>query len=141
MNNINSDIMKELIINGNAYKQRLTFIKEDKLWECAFVDDNGNIVDLDSLLLVSYDESAGSAAKELDEVIAENGLKYGENNEVTLWKSFDEKTQKKILANGSRLKRELMSDWHTKESLWEDWSRIMKARTGYTFSRGIFDRI
>ena len=133
--------MKELIINGNVYKQKLSFIEEDKLWECAFVDEEGNIVDLDLRLLVCYEESAGMAAKELDELISENGLKYGVNNEVTLWKSFDEKTQKKILANGSRLKRELMREWHTKESLWEDWSSIMKARTGYSFSRGIFDRI
>ena len=133
--------MKELIINGVVYKQNLTFIKEDGLWECSFVDVDGKMADLDSRLLVSYEESAGGAKRELDRLMEELGLKYGQDNEITLWKSFDEKTQKKILSNGKLLKRELMSEWHTKESLWEDWSSIMKARTGYTFSRGIFDRI
>lgn len=125
--------MKELAINGNVYKQRLTFIKEDGLWECSFVDSQGIVVDLDTRLLACHEESAGKAKKELEKVVKENGLKYGVNNELTLWKAFDEETRKRILLMGRSLKTQLRSEWHSAESLWEDWSRIMKERTGYAF--------
>ena len=47
---------KELTINGTRYQCRQQYLKEDELWECAFVDVHGNMPEVDSGKLVSYDD-------------------------------------------------------------------------------------
>lgn len=83
---------KELTINGTLYQYRQQYLKEDELWECAFVDVHGNMSEVDSGKLVSYDEALGVAKKELEELIKDNELEYGVDNEVVQWKNLDAET-------------------------------------------------
>ena len=86
---------KELTINGTRYQCRQQYLKEDELWECAFVDVHGNMPEVDSGKLVSYDDVLGVA------------------NEGVLWKNLDAETQRKIRVLVKKIQSEEMSEWHS----------------------------
>ena len=98
---------KELMINGVSYQYRQQYLKEDNLWECAYVDVHGNLAEVASGNIVSYDESLGQAKKELEMRLKDNQLEYGVDNELVLMKHYDSETQKKIKREARRLKMEL----------------------------------
>lgn len=78
--------MNELTINGTCYQYQQQYLKDDELWECSYVDLHGKIAEVASGNLVSYDESLGTAKKELDMLIKDNELEFGIDNEVIIWK-------------------------------------------------------
>lgn len=131
---------KELMINGVGYQYRQNYLKEDKLWECAYVDVHGNLAEVASGNVVSYDESLGQAKKELEMLIKNNQLEYGVDNELVLLKHYDSETQKKIKREARRLKMELWGEWDTEENRYSKWRRYMHSYCGIWFSKGEFDR-
>ena len=104
---------KELTINGTRYQYRQQYLEEDELWECAFVDVHGNMPEVDSGKLVSYDDVLGVAKKELEGLIKDNEPEYGVANEVVLWKNLDAETQHKIRVLAKKIQSEEMSEWHS----------------------------
>ncbi len=132
---------KELTINGVLYKYRQQYLKEDELWECAFVDVHGNMSELDFGKLVSYDESLGVAKKELEELIKDNKLEYGVDNEVLLWKYLDTETQRKIRVLAKKIQSEEMSEWHSYDEDYQKWRMRMHAYTGMWFSKSQYHRL
>lgn len=128
------------MINGVGYQYRQNYLKEDKLWECAYVDVHGNLAEVASGNVVSYDESLGQAKKELEMLIKNNQLEYGVDNELVLLKHYDSETQKKIKREARRLKMELWGEWDTEENRYSKWRRYMHSYCGIWFSKGEFDR-
>ena len=104
---------KELTINGTRYQYRQQYLKEDELWECAFVDVHGNMSEVDSGKLISYVEVLSVAKKELEGLIKDNEPEYGVANEVVLWKNLDAETQRKIRVLVKKIQSEEMSEWHS----------------------------
>lgn len=133
--------IKELTINGTLYQYQQQYLQADKLWECAFVDVYGNMAEVVSGNLVSYDESLGIAISELVALIKDNGLEADVDNEVVLWKNLDAETQRKIKVKARTLKMELWGEWDTPESRFVKWRNYMYADCGIWFSRGDFDRL
>lgn len=131
---------KELIINGVSYQYRQQYLKEDNLWECAYVDVHGNLAEVASGNIVSYDESLGQAKKELEMRLKDNQLEYGVDNELVLMKHYDSETQKKIKREARRLKMELWGEWDTEENRYSKWRRYMHSYCGIWFTKGEFDR-
>lgn len=127
------------MINGVGYQYRQNYLKEDKLWECAYVDVHGNLAEVASGNVVSYDESLGQAKKELEMLIKNNQLEYGVDNELVLLKHYDSETQKKIKREARRLKMELWGEWDTEENRYSKWRRYMHSYCGIWFSKGEFD--
>ena len=131
---------KILIINGTDYQYRQQYLKEDDLWECAYVDVYGNMAEVASGNIVSYDESLGQAKKELEILIKDNQLEFGVDNELILMKHYDSETQKKIKREAYRFKMELLGEWDTDENRYPKWRRYMHDYCGIWFSKGDFDR-
>ncbi len=131
---------KELMINGVCYQYRQQYLKEDNLWECAYVDVHGNLAEVASGNIVSYDESLGQAKKELEMRLKDNQLEYGVDNELVLMKHYDSETQKKIKREARRLKMELWGEWDTEENRYSKWRRYMHSYCGIWFTKGEFDR-
>ncbi len=131
---------KELMINGVRYQYRQQYLKEDNLWECAYVDVDGNLAEIASGNVVSYDESLGQAKKELEMLIKDNQLGYGVDNELVLLKHYDSETQKKIKREARRLKMELWGEWDTEENRYFKWRMYMHSYCGIWFAKGEFDR-
>lgn len=127
--------------NGTLYLFRQQYIKEDELWECAYVDVWGNIAEVESGNLVSYDESLDQARKELVDLILDSGLKYCEDNEVVLWKNLDAETQRKIKVKASTLKMDLEGDWDTDENRYATWRNYMYSYCGIWFTKRQFDKM
>ena len=61
----------ELTINGTDYQYCQQYLKEDGLWECAYVDVHGNMSEVDSGKLISYVEVLSVAKKELEKTTGE----------------------------------------------------------------------
>ena len=131
---------KELIINGVNYQYRQQYLKEDNLWECAYVDVHGNLAEVASGNIVSYDESLGQAKKVLEMRLKDNQLEYGVDNELVLMKHYDSETQKKIKREARRLKMELWGEWDTEENRYSKWRRYMHSYCGIWFTKGEFER-
>ena len=102
--------MKELTINGVLYQYRQQNLREDKLWECSIVDVHGNIAEVASGNLLSYDESLGQSRKELEVLVKDNELDPDVDNEVIIWKYLDAETQRKIKVKAHTLKMDLWGD-------------------------------
>lgn len=134
-------IAKELIINGRIYQYQQRFLKEDNLWECSFADNEGHYAEVDSGNLIAYDESLGKAKGELETAIIDSGLKIGTDNELVLWRKLDPEKQRKILLLAKKIKWDLIGEWDTDDSRFEKWRNIMNKRTGFVFTRAIFNRV
>lgn len=132
--------MKELTINGTDYQYHQQYLKEDELWECAYVDIQGNIAEVASGNLVSYDESLGLAKKELEAIVKDNELEFGVDNEIVIWKYLDSETQRKIMVKARTLKMDLWGEWDTDENRYAKWRNYMHSYCGIWFSKGKFDR-
>ena len=126
---------KELTINSTCYQYRQQYLKKDELWECSFVDVYGNIAEIASGNLVSYDESLGQAKRELEILVNDNELKYGVDNEVVLWKNLDAETQRKYRVLAKKILSEEMSRWHVLDEDYQNWRKRMYAYTGIGFSK------
>lgn len=133
--------MKELTINGVLYQYRQQYLREDDLWECAYVDIHGNIAEVESGNLVSYDESLGQARKELDVLVKGNELDSDVDNEVIIWKYLDAETQRKIKVKAHTLKMDLLGEWDTDENRYSKWRKYMHSYCGIWFSKSQFDRM
>lgn len=131
---------KNLLINGTLYLYQQKYLKKDELWECAYVDIQGNIAEVFSGKLVSYDESLEKAKKELKMYISENELSHVIDNDVILWKSFDKETQRKIKVKARTIKWELMGEWDTDESRYERWRKRMHDYCGIWFPKSEFNK-
>lgn len=132
---------KELTINGTRYQYQQQYLKEDELWECAFVDVRGNMPEVDSGKLVSYDDVLGVAKKELEELIKDNELEYGVDNEVVLWKNLDAEMQRKIRVLAKKIQSEEMSEWHSYDEDYQKWRMRMHAYTGIWFIKSQYHRL
>ena len=133
--------MNELTINGTCYQYQQQYLKDDELWECSYVDLHGKIAEVASGNLVSYDESLGTAKKELDMLIKDNELEFGIDNEVIIWKYLDAETQRKIKVKAHGLKMELWGEWDSDENRYAKWRKYMHAYCGIWFSKSQFDRM
>lgn len=131
----------ELIINGICYQYWQQYLKEDELWECAYVDVCGNIAEVESGNLVSYDESLDQAKKELEMLIRDNLLESGVDNKIVLWKNLDAETQRKIKVKASTLKMDLEGEWDTDENRYAIWSKYMYSYCGIWFTKRQFDKM
>ena len=131
----------ELTINGTDYQYRQQYLKEDELWECAYVDVHGNIAEVASGNLVSCDESLGQAKKELEVLVKDNELEPGVDNEVVIWKYLDAEMQRKIEVKAHGLKMELWGEWDTDENRYAKWREYMHSHCGIWFSKSLFDRM
>ena len=131
----------ELTINGTDYQYRQQYLKEDELWECAYVDVHDNIAEVASGNLVSYDESLGQAKKELEVLVKDNELESGVDNEVVIWKYLDAETQRKIKVKAHSLKMQLWGEWDTDENRYAKWRKYMHSYCGIWFSKSQFDRM
>ena len=133
--------MKELTINSVVYQYRQQYLKEDKHWECAYVDVHGNIPEVDSGKLVSYDEALEVAKKELEALVKDNELDYGVDNEVVLWKNLDAETQRKIRMLAKKIQSEEMSEWHSFDEDYRKWRMRMHAYTGMWFTKSQYQNL
>ena len=134
-------IDKELIINGRTYQYQQRFLKEDNLWECSFADEEGIYAEVVSGNLIAYDESLGRAKKELETMIKESLLRFGEDNKIVLWRKLNSDEQQKIMRLAKKKKSELMSYWDTDDSRYPKWRDWMNKETGFVFPRTLFDRL
>lgn len=128
-----------LTINGTDYQYRQQYLKDDDLWECAYVDVHGNIAEVASGNLVTYDESLGTAKKDLDMLIKDNDLEYGVDNDVIVWKFLDAETQRKIKVKAHSLKMELWGEWDTEENHYAKWRKSMHDYCGIWFPKCQYD--
>ena len=120
-------------INGTVYRYRQQYLPEDKLWECAYVDENGNMAEIEQGKFVCYDEHLGRAKRELEEMASENGLKSHQDNNLLLLRNLDGATQRKIRVLAKTVKQRVMGEWNTDEGHYEAWRKIMFAHTGISF--------
>ena len=112
---------KEYIINGIAYSYQNHF--DEDLFEARLIDfKTGNV------FLSRYGETKREAEYELSDAIEEEGLQPGIDNIVVKWDDLEPETAHKIECFGDKLKRELMGEWLTDESRWQQWKEIMEAR-------------
>lgn len=133
--------MKKLTINGMTYQYQQTYIKEDNLWECSFVDILGNIAEVALGNLVSYDESLSIAKKELEALIKDNELEPGVDNKVVIWKHLDAETQRRILVLAKKIKGEEIGEWHSLDEDYYNWRKRMYAYTGIWFTKSQYYRL
>lgn len=129
------------MINGTIYRYQQQYLMEDNLWECSYIDVHGNIAEVESGNLVSYDESLDQAKKELEIFILDNELKYGVDNKVVLWKNFDAETQRKIKVKASTVKMDLIGEWDTYEHHFNNWRKYMYEYCGIWFSKSMYDKL
>ena len=116
-----SEMEKEYIINGIAYSYQNHF--DDDLFEARLIDfETGNV------FLSRYGETKKEAECELSDAIEEEGLQPGIDNIVVKWDDLEPETAHKIECFGQKLKSELMGEWLTDESRWQQWKEIMEAR-------------
>lgn len=132
---------KELTINGTLYQYRQQYLKEDELWECAFVDVHGNMSEVDSGKLISYVEVLSVAKKELEGLIKDNEPEYDVANEVVLWKNLDAETQLKIRVLATKIQSEEMSEWHSYDEDYRKWRMRMHAYTGMWFTKSQYHNL
>lgn len=128
---------KEYIINGIAYSYQNHF--DDGLFEARLIDfETGNV------FLSRYGETKKEAERELSESIEEEGLQPGIDNIVVKWDDLDSEIAHKIECFGQKLKSELMGEWMTDESRWQQWKEIMEARYAdvypHRYNRFEYDR-
>lgn len=131
----------ELSINGVDYQYRQQYLREDDLWECAYVDVHGNIAEVASGNLVSYDDSLGQAKKELEVLVKDNELEPGVDNEVVIWKYLDAETQRKIRVLAKKIQNEEMSEWHSFDEDYQNWRKRMHVYTGLWFTKSQYHNL
>jgi len=134
-------LLNELKINGVLFFYQQRYHYEDKLWEYSFIDTDGKYAELVAGNLIAYDESLGQAIKELETMIEESMLKFGEDNKVVLWRKLSTNEQQKIMRLARKKKMELMSYWDTDDSRYPKWRNWMNKQTGFVFPRSLFNRI
>lgn len=134
-------LANELIINGTLYLYQQHHIKEDKLWECKYADEDGVLAEVESGNLITYDESLARAKNELESMIEENMLKPNEDNKIVLWRKLNTDEQQKIMRLAKKKKSELMSYWDTDDSRYLKWRDWMNRQTGFVFPRTLYNRI
>ena len=131
----------ELTINGTDYQYCQQYLKEDGLWECAYVDVHCNIAEVDSGNLVSYDESLGQAKKEFEVLGKDNELEPGVYNEIIIWKDLYAETQRKIRVLAKKVQNEEMSEWHSFDEDYQNWRKRMDAYIGLWFSKSQYHNL
>ena len=112
---------KEYIINGIVYSYQNHF--DDDLFEACLID-----FETENVFLSRYGETKKEAECELSDAIEEEGLQPGIDNIVVKWDDLEPETAHKIECFGQKLKSELMGEWLTDESRWQQWKEIMEAR-------------
>lgn len=132
---------EKIILNGTVYRYRQQYIKEDELWECTFVDDQGKMAETAFDMLVCYDESLAVAKSELEACVMENGLHFGIDNKLVLWTHLDSETQRKMMVLARKIKKELVGEWDTPEGHFTKWRDALQAQTGLVFTKAQYDRI
>lgn len=80
------------------------------------------------MFLSRYGETKKEAECKLSDVIEEEGIQSGIDNIVVKWDDLDPETAHKIECFRQKLKSELMGEWLTDESRWQQWKEIMEAR-------------
>ena len=112
---------KEYIINGIVYSYQNHL--DDDLFEARLID-----FETENVFLSRYGETKKEAEHELSDAIEEEGLQPGIDNIVVKWDDLNPEIAHKIECFGQKLKIELMGEWLTDESRWQQWKEIMEAR-------------
>lgn len=112
---------KEYIINGIVYSYQNHL--DDDLFEARLID-----FETENVFLSRYGETKKEAEHELSDAIEEEGLQPGIDNIVIKWDDLNPEIAHKIECFGQKLKIELMGEWLTDESRWQQWKEIMEAR-------------
>lgn len=77
------------------------------------------------MFLSRYGETKKEAECKLSDAIEEEGIQSGIDNIVVKWVDLDPETAHKIECFGQKLKSELMGEWLTDESRWQQWKEII----------------
>ena len=131
----------ELTINGTGYQYRQLILKEDRLWECAYVDVHGSEAEVETGKLVSYDESLGRAKAELEQLAKDNGLEANTDNKIILLKHLDPETQRKTLVLARKIMYEEESRWHSFNEDFQRWRQRMYDYTGIWFTKSQYNNL